>query len=140
MALDPKSFESESLRDYVEKALEAMKDDLEEKDWGIIGSVRRMATYCDDTRHARDTMELDGEAEPKDRIRAMELYNKAIYTIPQIIAGLDKLGGSIAARKSLGMKPAPAKTKLATVRELRANGTEGQSPEAPPARKRSPRK
>jgi hypothetical protein len=140
MALDPKSFESESLREYVERALEAMREDLEEKDWGIIGSVRRMATYCDDTKHARDAMDLDGEAEPRDRLRAMELYNKAIYTIPQIIAGLDKLGGSIAARKALGMKPAPARSKLASVRELRANGTEGQDPQAPPTRKRTPRK
>lgn len=140
MALDLQSFESESLRAYVEKALEAMKDDLEEKDWGIVGSVLRMATYCDDTKHARDALDLDGNAEPRDRIRAMELYNKAVYTIPQIISGLDKLGGSIASRKALGMKPAPTKSKLAAVRELRPSGTEGSDGDTPPTRKRNPRK
>lgn len=100
MAIDPSSFASESLAEYVEKALEAMKDSLEEKDWGIVGSIRTMAAYCDQTRHTVAALDLDGNAEPKDRIRAMELHNKAIYTIPQIISGLDKLGGSIAARKA----------------------------------------
>lgn len=104
MAIDPKSFESESLVEYVEKALEAMGDTLEEKDWGIIGSIRHMADYCDQTRLRMRALEMDAEVDPKDRIRAMELHNKAIYTIPQIISGLDKLGGSIQARKSMGMK------------------------------------
>lgn len=143
MALDLKSFESESLKDYVEKALEAMKDDLEDKDWGIVGSVLRMAAYCDETKHARDTMDLDGQASPAERIRAMELYNKAVYTIPQIIAGLDKLGGSIASRKALDIKPAPQRSGLAAVRELRASGTDGkQTPDTQKGtstRKRNPR-
>lgn len=126
MALDPKSFESESLVDYVEKALEAMSETLEERDWGIIGSIRKLASYHDETRLRVQALELGGELDSKDRIRALELHNKAVYTIPQIIAGLDKLGGSIAARKALGDKPVPKRTGLAAVRELR-NGTTGSS-------------
>lgn len=136
MALDPKSFDSEKLSDYVEKALEALKDDLTDKDWGIVGSVRKLAQYRDDTKHAVEALQLGGEAEPREIVRALELYNKATYTIPQIIAGLDKLGGSVAARKALGQKPAPTRSGLASVRELRASGTEGK---APPARKRNTR-
>lgn len=138
MALDPKSFESDSLIEYIEKALEAMRDDLNEKDWGIIGSIREMAQYCDQTKGRMRALELDPEVEAKDRLRAMELHNKAIYTIPQIIAGLDKIGGSIASRKALDIKPVPARSGLAAVRELRANGTENQKPTTPP--KRAPRK
>lgn len=103
MAVDPKSFASESLTDYVEKALEAMKDDLQEKDWGIIGSLRKLAAYYDETGLRMRALEIEEDVDPKDRIRAMELHNKAVYTIPQIISGLDKLGGSIQARKNLGM-------------------------------------
>lgn len=126
MPIDPKSFESESLIEYVEKSLEAMKDSLEEKDWGIIGSIRRMAIYCDDTRHAKTAMDLDGDAEPKDRLRAMELYNKAIYTIPQIISGLDKLGGSIASRKALGIKEGDKpKSGLGELRSIRGGKQNG---------------
>jgi len=103
VAVDPKSFASESLTDYVEKALEAMKDDLQEKDWGIIGSLRKLAAYYDETGLRMRALEIEENVDPKDRIRAMELHNKAVYTIPQIISGLDKLGGSIQARKNLGM-------------------------------------
>jgi hypothetical protein len=103
VAVDPKSFASESLTDYVEKALEAMKDDLQEKDWGIIGSLRKLAAYYDETGLRMRALEIEEDVDPKDRIRAMELHNKAVYTIPQIISGLDKLGGSIQARKNLGM-------------------------------------
>jgi hypothetical protein len=140
MAIDPKSFESDSLIDYIEKALEAMKDDLDEKDWGIVGSIREMAGYCDQTKGRMRALELDPEVDPKDRLRAMELHNKAIYTIPQIISGLDKLGGSIAARKALGQKPAPTRTGLAAVRELRANGTEGSQKPSTGRTKRTPGK
>lgn len=120
MAIDPKSFTPDSLVEYVEKALDAMKDTLQERDWGIVGSIRKMAEYHDDTKHAVQALMLDGEAEPKDRIRAMELHNKAVYTIPQIIAGLDKIGGSIAARKAMGEKEQPKpKTGLAELRSIR---------------------
>lgn len=118
--IEPSSFESESLVEYVEKALDAMKESLSEKDWGIIGGIRAMASYCDDTRHRVRALELDGNADAKDRIRAMELHNKAVYTIPQIIAGLDKLGGSLAARKALGQKEEEKpKGSLAQLRSLR---------------------
>lgn len=124
--IDPSSFGSESLLEYVEMALEAMKDNLTEKDWGIIGSIRTMAAYCDQTRHTVAALDLDGNAEPKDRIRAMELHNKAIYTIPQIISGLEKLGGSIAARKALGQKvDDKPKSKLAELRSIRGGNQGG---------------
>jgi hypothetical protein len=120
MPIDPKSFTPDSLVEYVEKALEAMRETLEEKDWGIVGSIRKMAEYHDETKHAVRALMLDGNADPKDRIRAMELHNKAVYTIPQIISGLDKLGGSIAARKALGVKDEPKpKTGLAELRSIR---------------------
>lgn len=126
--IEPSSFESESLVEYVEKALDAMKETLTEKDWGIIGGIRTMAEYCDATRHRVRALELGGEAEPRDMIRAMELHNKAVYTVPQIIAGLDKLGGSIAARKALGQKDDDKpKGKLGELRGIRGgkqgNGT-----------------
>lgn len=125
--VDPKSFESDSLVEYVEKSLEAMSDSLEEKDWGIIGGIRKMAEYCDETRHTVQALHLDGNADAKDRIRAMELHNKAIYTIPQIISGLEKLGGSIAARKALGEPPATSKpkSKLGELRSIRGGNQNG---------------
>lgn len=127
MPIDPQSFTPDSLVEYVERALEAMKETLEEKDWGIVGSIRTMAAYCDQTRHTVAALDLDGNAEPKDRIRAMELHNKAIYTIPQIIAGLDKLGGSIAARKALGVKDeTKPKSSLGQLRSIRG-GNQGGS-------------
>lgn len=127
MAIDPSSFTPDSLVEYVERALEAMKETLEEKDWGIVGSIRKMAEYHDETKHAVQALMLDGNADPKDRIRAMELHNKAVYTIPQIIAGLDKIGGSIAARKSLGVKDEPkAKSSLGQLRSIRG-GNQGGS-------------
>lgn len=126
MAIDPKSFESESLVEYVELSLEAMKETLTESDWGIIGSIRKMAEYCDETRHTVRALHLDGNADAKDRIRAMELHNKAIYTIPQIISGLEKLGGSIASRKLLGQKPEDKpKSKLAELRSIRGGNQGG---------------
>ena len=127
MPIDPKSFDAENLADYVEKALEALKDDLTDKDWGIVGSIRKLAQYRDETKHAVEALQLGGEAEPRDVVRALELYNKATYTIPQIIAGLDKLGGSVAARKALGGKPAePKRSGLAVVRGLRGDNNEAQ--------------
>lgn len=104
MAIDPKSFDSTALLDYVEKALDAMGPDLQEKDWGIVGSIRKLAAYHDETALRMQALEMDANVDPKDRLRAMELHNKAIYTLPQVIAGLDKLGGSIQARKNLGIK------------------------------------
>ncbi|ALY10729.1 hypothetical protein SEA_SUPPI_4 [Arthrobacter phage Suppi] len=140
MSIDPRSFENQKMLDYVEKSIDAMKADLTEKDWGIVGGIRTMAEYCDSTRHTVEVISLSGEAEPKDLIRAMELHNKAIYTIPQIIAGLEKLGGSIAARQALGLKPEKPKSGLAAVRELRSgsssNETEAKKP-APRTRKKA---
>ncbi|ALY09151.1 hypothetical protein FDH58_gp01 [Arthrobacter phage HunterDalle] len=130
MAFDPKSFDNRKMAEYVEKSIDAMKDDLTEKDWGIVGGIRTMAEYCDQTRHTVEALSLGGEAEPKDLIRAMELHNKAIYTIPQIISGLEKLGGSIAARKALDIKPDDKqKSGLAVVRGLRSgnSGNEAQT-------------
>lgn len=122
MAVDPKSFASESLTDYVEKALEAMREDLQEKDWGIIGSLRKLAAYYDETGLRMRALEIESEVDPKDRLRAMELHNKAVYTIPQIISGLDKLGGSIQARKNLGMQDgAKPKSGLQALRGGRAS-------------------
>lgn len=124
MALDPKSFESESLVDYVEKALVALKDTLEEKDWGIIGSIRKLAQFHDETGLRMRALEMDAEVDAKDRLRAMELHNKAVYTIPQIIAGLDKLGGSPLGRKNLGAKPIEKPAGgLRSIRGGRATGT-----------------
>lgn len=133
MAIDPQSFKDQKMVDYVERSIEAMKDSLEDKDWGIVGGIRTMAEYCDSTKLTVEALDLDGNAEPKDRIRAMELHNKAVYTIPQIISGLEKLGGSIAARKALDIKPEKPKSGLAAVRELRT-GTEPAAG-APSARK-----
>lgn len=120
MAIDPKSFDSPSLLEYLEKALEAMGPDLSEKDWGIVGSLRKLASYHDETSLRVQALEMDATVEPKDRIRAMELHNKAIYTLPQVIAGLDKLGGSVAARKALGEKPAAKTGGLQALRGGRA--------------------
>ncbi|AZF98404.1 hypothetical protein SEA_BIGMACK_1 [Arthrobacter phage BigMack] len=126
MPFDPKSFDNKKMSEYVERSIDAMKDDLSEKDWGIVGGIRTMAEYCDSTRHTVEALSLGGEAEPKDLIRAMELHNKAIYTIPQIISGLEKLGGSIAARKALDMKNEKPKSGLAAVRELRSGSSSDQ--------------
>ncbi|ALY09407.1 hypothetical protein KDI99_gp04 [Arthrobacter phage Greenhouse] len=126
MGFDPASFDNKKMSEYVEKSIEAMKDDLSEKDWGIVGGIRTMAEYCDSTRHTVEALSLNGEAEPKDLIRAMELHNKAIYTIPQIISGLEKLGGSIAARKALDIKNEKPKSGLAAVRELRSGNNSDQ--------------
>ncbi|AZS10379.1 hypothetical protein SEA_SUPAKEV_1 [Arthrobacter phage Supakev] len=129
MAFDPKSFDNKKMSEYVEKSIDAMKDDLTEKDWGIVGGIRTMAEYCDSTRHTVEVISLSGEAEPKDLIRAMELHNKAIYTIPQIISGLEKLGGSIAARKALDIKPDDKqKSGLAVVRGLRGGSSNDEKP------------
>ena len=128
MAIDPKSFDGESLREYVEKALEAIGPTLEEKDWGIVGSIRKMADYCDSTRHTVEQLDLDGQADAKDRIRAMELHNKATYTIPHIMSGLEKLGGSVASRKALALKAEEKpKSRLAAVRSMRNEGDSGRT-------------
>lgn len=137
MAIDPQSFTHRKMVDYVEKSIEAMKDDLTDKDWGIVGGIRTMAEYCDTTRHTVEAIDLDGEADAKDRIRAMELHNKAIYTIPQIISGLEKLGGSIAARKALDMKPEKQKSALAAVRDIRSGDNNSKATRPSRAKKAS---
>ncbi|ALY09783.1 hypothetical protein KDI96_gp01 [Arthrobacter phage Gisselle] len=132
MTFDPQSFDNKKMSEYVERSIDAMKEDLSEKDWGIVGGIRTMAEYCDSTRHTVEALSLGGEAEPKDIIRAMELHNKAIYTIPQIISGLEKLGGSIAARKALDIKNEKPKSKLAAVRELRSGSSSDEKPTQKP--------
>lgn len=136
MAIDPKKYEGISMAEYVEIAVAAMAESLSEKDWGIVGSIRTMAEYCDETRQTCRALDLDGNAEPKDRIRAMELHNKAVYTIPHIMSGLEKLGGSVAARKAIGVKEEKPKSGLAAVREMRPTGTSGAAEAKKPAARR----
>jgi hypothetical protein len=128
MTIDPLSMMGESLLDQVDAALKGMVDDLVEADRGVIGVTRQAALEWD-----------KAVAEGKGL--------SAMTYLAYVTKGLESLGGSVAARKALGKKPADKpKTGLAGVRNLRAvpdakTADGATAPKAPATRKpRAPRK
>lgn len=115
MPIDPLSMMGDSLLDQVDAALKGMVEDLTEADRGIIGVTRAAALEWD-----------KAIAEGK----ALSAMNYLSY----VNNGLEKLGGSVAARKALGKKPEKPKGGLAGVRGLRA------VPDPAPAKAQAPRK
>lgn len=101
MAIDPLSMMGESLLDQVDAALKGMVDDLTEADRGVIAVVREAAM-------AWDLAKADGKA------------LSAMTYLSYVTNGLEKLGGSVAARKALGVKADKPKTGLAAARALHA--------------------
>lgn len=115
MALDTTSYEGGSLLDYVDAALEGMKEDLEAGDLAIVGVVRKAAM-------AHDLAEADG--------KMLSAMNYLSY----VTNGIEKLGGSALARKQLGKKAEKPRRGLAAVRELHAvqdTGTTGKAATTP---------
>lgn len=121
MAIDPLSMMGGSLLDQVDAALQGMVEDLTEADRGVIGVTRAAALEWD-----------KAVAEGK----ALSAMNYLSY----VNKGLESLGGSVAARKALGKKPADKpKSGLAGVRALRAVPDE-EPAKAKPRTRRTPPK
>jgi hypothetical protein len=123
MAIDPLSMMGESLLDQVDAALKGMVDDLVEADRGVIGVTRAAAMEWDKAVTAGSTQ-------------------SNMTLLAYVTKGLESLGGSVAARKALGKKPADKpKSGLAGVRNLRAvpDAAADAKPKAA-AKPRAPRK
>lgn len=118
MPIDPLSMMGESLLDQVDASLKGMVEDLTEADRGLIGVIRAAALEW-------DKAVTDG--------KALSAMNYLSY----VNNGLEKLGGSVAARKALGKKPPKPQQGLAEVRALRAVQ---DAPAKAPAKPRAPRK
>lgn len=123
MAIEPKDYEGGSLLDYVEAAVEGMKEDLMPADLAIIGVIKKSAM-------AWDLAVADGKP------------NSAMAFLAYVTNGVEKLGGSALARKQLGTKPEKKKSTLAEVRALRSVDPAGTATadKPTPARKPRPRK
>ena len=120
MAIDPLDMMGASLLDQVDAALKGMVDDLVEADRGVIGVTRQAAMEWDKSVAANTTQ-------------------SNMTLLAYVTKGLESLGGSVAARKALGKKPADKpKSGLAGVRELRA--VPDPEPAKAPAKPRAPRK
>jgi len=100
MAIDPLDMMGASVLDQVDAALKGMVEDLTEADRGVVAVVRAAAMEW-------DKAVADG--------KALSAMNYLSY----VSNGLEKLGGSVAARKALGKKADKPKTGLAAVRNLR---------------------
>lgn len=120
MAIDPLSMMGESLLDQVDASLKGMVDDLTEADRGLIGVIRQAA------------LEWDKAVSADKGLSAMTYLS-------YVTNGLEKLGGSVAARKSLGKKTEKPKAGLASVRALRAVPAPAAKAKAP-AKPRAPRR
>lgn len=101
MAIDPLAHEGGSLLDHVDAALKGMAADLEAGDYALIGVIRTSAM-------AHDLARADG--------KMLSAMNYLSY----VTNGIEKLGGSAMARKTLGKKADKPKQGLAAVRGLRA--------------------
>jgi hypothetical protein len=102
MALETSELEGGSLLDYVDASLKAMAPDLMPADAAMVGVIRKAAM-------AYDLADADG--------KALSAMNYLSY----VGNGMEKLGGSLMARKALGIKPPEKpKTGLASVRGLRS--------------------
>lgn len=120
MPIDPLSMMGESLLDQVDAALKGMVDDLVEADRGVIGVTRQAAMEWDKSVSAGTTQ-------------------SNMTLLAYVTKGLESLGGSVAARKALGKKPADKpKSGLAAVRGIREapsakaeDATKATKPRAP---------
>ena len=122
MALDTSGLEGGSLLDYVDASLKEMEADLMPADAAMVGVIRKAAMLF-------DLAEADG--------KALSGMNYLSY----VSNGMEKLGGSLMARKALGVKPEKPKTGLAAVRGIRdAPSAQAAEAKKPAARKpRAPR-
>ena len=84
MALNASDWESKSLLASVDEALADMAPYLTKADLGVIQAIRSTAKFID-------------EAEAKEQL------GSAVYAVSHVYAGLEKLGGSVASRKTLGI-------------------------------------
>lgn len=122
MAIDPLDMMGASLLDQVDAALKGMVDDLVEADRGVIGVTRQAAMEWDKAVAAGSTQ-------------------SNMTLLAYVTKGLESLGGSVAARKALGKKPADKpKSGLAGVRNLRAVPDPAPAKAKAPAKPRAPRK
>jgi hypothetical protein len=113
VAIDPSAYDGGSLLDYVEAAVEGMKDDLEPGDLAIVGVIKKSAM-------AWDLAVADGKP------------NSAMAFLAYVMQGIEKLGGSALARKQLGKKQEKPKSSLAAVRELHgADSAQGSKTRKP---------
>lgn len=120
MAIDPLDMMGDSLLDQVDAALKGMVDDLTDADRGVIGVTRAAAMEWDKAVAAGSTQ-------------------SNMTLLAYVTKGLESLGGSVAARKALGKKPAEKpKSGLAGVRSLRAV-PDPEPAKAKPAAARKPR-
>lgn len=120
MAIEPGDYEGGGLLDYVDAAVEGMKEDLMPGDLAIVGVVRKSAM-------AWDLAVADGK------------MNSAMAYLAYVTNGIEKLGGSALARKQLGTKPEKKKSSLAEVRALRSVDPAGTAAEDKPKPVRKPR-
>lgn len=94
------------LADAVEASLEGLADDLLPADMALVTTIRMAAELIDD-------LAAEGEAA------------KAMAYMYLVRDGMEKLGGSVKARKDLGKKPPEQqRTGLAAVRSLRSGGAD----------------
>jgi len=107
--------------DQVDAALKGMVDDLVEADRGVIGVTRQAAMEWDKSVAAGTTQ-------------------SNMTLLAYVTKGLESLGGSVAARKSLGKKTDKPKSKLAAARQLHAVPDPEPAKAKAPARTRAPRK
>jgi hypothetical protein len=119
MPIDPLSMMGDSLTDQVDAALKGMVDDLQEADRGVIAVIREAAI-------AWDTAKVEGKS------------LSAMTYLSYVTNGLEKLGGSVAARKALGKKAEKPKSGLAAVRGIR-EAPSAKAQDAKPAAARKPR-
>ena len=105
------------LADAVEASLEGLADDLQPADMALVTTIRMAAELIDD-------LAAEGEAA------------KAMAYMYLVRDGMEKLGGSVKARKELGKKPEKPQGGLAAVRSIRGGGADSKSDA--PKRRRKP--
>lgn len=111
----PKNQRTITMAESVEISLEGLDPQLEPADMAIVTAVRMAA-------RAIDALIL--EDPNKGPIKALQYHY-------MVTGGLEKLGGSVKARKDMGTKPAEKpRSGLAAVRGIRDKPSSGKSPAA----------
>lgn len=108
MAL-PKDNRTITMVESVEISLEGLDDQLESADMAIVTAVRMAARAID------RLIEKDPEDGP---VKALQYHY-------MVTGGLEKLGGSVKARKELGTTAKKPKSNLAAVRGIRDSAKNG---------------
>lgn len=122
MAL-PEGNESLTMAESVEISLEGLSPQLEAADMALVTAARLAAK-------AIDAMIQENPIE--GRIKSLQYHY-------MVTGALEKLGGSVKARKELGTKPEKPKSQLAAVRGIRdKSGNNQGGKERKPAARRTP--